>query len=101
MRCKCIIPVASRRGEVRIRLPESNEEGVCLMLLEPFHSFTEVSRLRLLVHSHPKSRQQFLTRISCVCPKRNTDRKSTRLNSSHGSISYAVFCLKKKTSDSI
>src|SRR5207245_11005010 len=25
------------------------------------------------------------------------DRKSTRLNSSHGSISYAVFCLKKKT----
>src|SRR5208282_6640635 len=24
------------------------------------------------------------------------DRKSTRLNSSHGSISYAVFCLKKK-----
>src|SRR2546429_4795912 len=29
-----------------------------------------------------------------VCGKR--DRKSTRLNSSHGYISYAVFCLKKK-----
>src|SRR5690348_17494395 len=27
---------------------------------------------------------------------RQTDRKSTRLNSSHPSISYAVFCLKKK-----
>src|SRR5437764_11226888 len=27
---------------------------------------------------------------------RNTDRKSTRLNSSHRCISYAVFCLKKK-----
>src|SRR5438309_4499059 len=26
----------------------------------------------------------------------NIDRKSTRLNSSHSSISYAVFCLKKK-----
>src|ERR1017187_6715146 len=26
----------------------------------------------------------------------NTDRKSTRLNSSHRCISYAVFCLKKK-----
>src|SRR5690625_7015462 len=26
-----------------------------------------------------------------------TDRKSTRLNSSHVAISYAVFCLKKKT----
>src|SRR2546422_8103823 len=28
------------------------------------------------------------------------DRKSTRLNSSHGYISYAVFCLKKKKQDS-
>src|SRR2546422_4008468 len=28
------------------------------------------------------------------------DRKSTRLNSSHGYISYAVFCLKKKTTAS-
>src|SRR2546422_7375128 len=28
--------------------------------------------------------------------RRNSDRKSTRLNSSHGYISYAVFCLKKK-----
>src|SRR2546429_3464920 len=27
---------------------------------------------------------------------KSTDRKSTRLNSSHGYISYAVFCLKKK-----
>src|SRR3712207_3643326 len=27
----------------------------------------------------------------------HTDRKSTRLNSSHANISYAVFCLKKKT----
>src|SRR5689334_23893046 len=28
--------------------------------------------------------------------RRRADRKSTRLNSSHSSISYAVFCLKKK-----
>src|ERR1041385_9463239 len=28
--------------------------------------------------------------------RRHADRKSTRLNSSHGYISYAVFCLKKK-----
>src|SRR2546429_5584292 len=37
----------------------------------------------------------------CVAASRTTssairDRKSTRLNSSHGYISYAVFCLKKK-----
>src|SRR2546422_7110797 len=30
------------------------------------------------------------------CSIRSQDRKSTRLNSSHGYISYAVFCLKKK-----
>src|SRR3712207_8121411 len=30
-------------------------------------------------------------------PPRAADRKSTRLNSSHANISYAVFCLKKKT----
>src|SRR2546422_1290811 len=29
-------------------------------------------------------------------PEPQPDRKSTRLNSSHGYISYAVFCLKKK-----
>src|SRR2546430_13444629 len=29
--------------------------------------------------------------------KHGSDRKSTRLNSSHSQISYAVFCLKKKT----
>src|SRR2546429_4819933 len=42
--------------------------------------------------------------ISCMtpaasCPTAARDRKSTRLNSSHGYISYAVFCLKKKTHD--
>src|SRR3989449_8225347 len=31
-----------------------------------------------------------------MAPKVGADRKSTRLNSSHGYISYAVFCLKKK-----
>src|SRR5258708_28185683 len=34
-----------------------------------------------------------MTRWMCRSPK---DRKSTRLNSSHQIISYAVFCLKKK-----
>src|SRR3712207_7515273 len=33
--------------------------------------------------------------------ERTRDRKSTRLNSSHANISYAVFCLKKKNKDDI
>src|SRR6266542_5265640 len=41
---------------------------------------------RALLHLHDALRRVPLHR----------DRKSTRLNSSHGSISYAVFCLKKK-----
>src|SRR3712207_8305970 len=32
-------------------------------------------------------------------PRRGRDRKSTRLNSSHANISYAVFCLKKNILD--
>src|SRR2546429_6618955 len=32
--------------------------------------------------------------------RQHQDRKSTRLNSSHGYISYAVFCLKKKKNTS-
>src|SRR3712207_8326095 len=34
--------------------------------------------------------------VKSSCPLCPGDRKSTRLNSSHANISYAVFCLKKK-----
>src|SRR5258707_9276800 len=39
-----------------------------------------------------------LMQVARICRHANTlvDRKSTRLNSSHANISYAVFCLKKK-----
>src|SRR2546429_3729157 len=36
-----------------------------------------------------------------TCCGEEQDRKSTRLNSSHGYISYAVFCLKKKKKQQI
>src|SRR5437763_11809330 len=36
------------------------------------------------------------SRSACPWPGAQADRKSTRLNSSHRCISYAVFCLKKK-----
>src|SRR2546430_5858521 len=48
-----------------------------------------------LVHGaadHPFSGTIFFSKQRVVSP----DRKSTRLNSSHSQISYAVFCLKKK-----
>src|SRR6266436_6851346 len=47
---------------------------------------------RSAVHAAVRRRDRVSAR-----PAPARDRKSTRLNSSHGYISYAVFCLKKKT----
>src|SRR4030095_17065235 len=46
-------------------------------------------------------RRSVITSLSCGFVGKNLslDRKSTRLNSSHTVISYAVLCLKKKTED--
>src|SRR2546422_3683672 len=62
-----------------------------------------------LFRSRPTAKRPSITRLATVCHDviwaENADfggegsfldRKSTRLNSSHGYISYAVFCLKKK-----
>src|SRR3712207_7070526 len=49
-------------------------------------------------HVDKKSREQFEIRThKRLMDILDPDRKSTRLNSSHANISYAVFCLKKKT----
>src|SRR3712207_7765647 len=39
---------------------------------------------------------QYLRKVAAFKRQLRGDRKSTRLNSSHANISYAVFCLKKK-----
>src|SRR3712207_8985395 len=44
----------------------------------------------------PETREAFLTQVREQVGRLQKDRKSTRLNSSHANISYAVFCLKKK-----
>src|SRR2546430_5074287 len=49
-------------------------------------------RRRRRSYSRRRRRHPRQTRSPDVC----SDRKSTRLNSSHSQISYAVFCLKKK-----
>src|SRR5699024_5368177 len=52
-----------------------------------------------LLRHYPRSYAGFgaLSSAAEPTPDTHVDRKSTRLNSSHVSISYAVFCLKKKT----
>src|SRR4051812_50004232 len=52
-----------------------------------------IDQARLLVHVAEHRRR---ARVDHSQGRGDEDRKSTRLNSSHMSISYAVFCLKKK-----
>src|SRR3712207_8611443 len=56
-----------------------------------FHGDVSARKTRLHVHAYP-----VVTHASIGQRLRSSDRKSTRLNSSHANISYAVFCLKKK-----
>src|SRR3712207_7538749 len=53
-----------------------------------------------VVHRRGRSRDRERRRraVPALVAHTSGDRKSTRLNSSHANISYAVFCLKKKTS---
>src|SRR5256884_5849800 len=63
-------------------------------------SLSKLSKAGLVVTKRGKSGASMLSRsprqITLLDIYRARDRKSTRLNSSHGYISYAVFCLKKK-----
>src|SRR3712207_8299137 len=54
-------------------------------------------RLRTHLHRAKECRflPPFLLLLKRLLQPRSLDRKSTRLNSSHANISYAVFCLKK------
>src|SRR2546427_8816492 len=49
-----------------------------------------------ILHLSRGDRVSGIARQTGVAQAVNIDRKSTRLNSSHSQISYAVFCLKKK-----
>src|SRR2546430_10318930 len=63
--------------------------------------YTTLFRSHNWESSRPVKPARILTRASCRVTSlqpmsQSRDRKSTRLNSSHSQISYAVFCLKKK-----
>src|SRR2546422_4508091 len=59
----------------------------------PEHRFTARGAA---VYVTPNDVRAFARALAQLMDDPNRDRKSTRLNSSHGYISYAVFCLKKK-----
>src|SRR2546429_2773332 len=64
----------------------------------PWGEIKALTRSSLLVALEPHRQLEWQGSPFSSRPQAKTheDRKSTRLNSSHGYISYAVFCLKKK-----
>src|SRR5690606_41826392 len=73
-------------------LPISGAQG----RLVPHRGHRPPRRGGLLLHRRPVQGHDHPRRLQRVPPRAGGDRKSTRLNSSHVKISYAVFCLKKK-----
>src|SRR2546430_7779872 len=91
--------------EQRSRGPKTTVEPYPILLLTFFFfndtATTEIYTLSLhdalpiCVHAHSFS--QMVQSGAIWCNLVQLDRKSTRLNSSHSQISYAVFCLKKNS----
>src|SRR3712207_7105356 len=77
--------------------PLVNRDEAAPVDLDPRRCEVEHARVRRSAHRRQEMRADELA-IGAVGLK---DRKSTRLNSSHANISYAVFCLKKKKHTSI
>src|SRR2546427_6657517 len=79
----------------------------CVFIAESAESFraagreqfyVSVSRFKQALTIYTDNKQELLRAVSKSSER--PDRKSTRLNSSHSQISYAVFCLKKKKKQS-
>src|SRR3712207_7286030 len=70
---------------------------ILMHTIERFHAYDEAMDIILVL---PESQQDYWRQLCLTyhfdIAHRVVDRKSTRLNSSHANISYAVFCLKKK-----
>src|SRR5207245_6489281 len=79
-----------RSADFRIPAARFAQRNVSILL------DTHILREQPRVEVSPFEARLPLRSPSAVSLLAKLDRKSTRLNSSHGSISYAVFCLKKK-----
>src|SRR2546422_7598079 len=90
------MPAVSANAAERLAL--SRHERIALSAPErPSAALPARRMLSAATLATRSSGDQEANRATCRSGKESPqDRKSTRLNSSHGYISYAVFCLKKK-----
>src|SRR2546430_6456695 len=82
------LPIWILFGDLGMRVRGSHRSNFRRRVAERWEQMTPEEREKFRQGSHDRSRS--------TTPLDSTDRKSTRLNSSHSQISYAVFCLKKK-----
>src|SRR2546430_10072480 len=78
---------------------ENHSASCCEIRLEPSPILTKVSAAGVgtTPGEGPETQRTHCRPGEGASRRPEEDRKSTRLNSSHSQISYAVFCLKKKT----
>src|SRR3712207_8637686 len=82
------------RSDVEAALDDGGrQQHVVLAVVEGAHHLLELGRRHLAVADDHLHLGHLLAQLPLDVGQ---DRKSTRLNSSHANISYAVFCLKKK-----
>src|SRR2546429_5162516 len=79
----------------------SEQRGLRTFLIDRAAAHDDFSEAGLVEQSGFEGRRRPLGGVSLLDVVHEIDRKSTRLNSSHGYISYAVFCLKKKKQTTI
>src|SRR5687768_1204747 len=102
------LPLVKYNGErIWSRLPEGVELDDLISagvfgLMDAIDAFDLSRGVKFETYCVPRIRGAMLDELRTMdwvprLVRSKADRKSTRLNSSHGYISYAVFCLKKKT----
>src|SRR5207248_5415812 len=115
MRCYCVYIMASRSRVLYagvtndiVRRVDEHKRGLIPGFTRKYHVtrlvyFERCAEVRAAIAREKEIKEfhpvLFSRRAAACHPERARDRKSTRLNSSHRSISYAVFCLRKKTHD--
>src|SRR2546422_3704004 len=88
-RSHAVVPADRRRPDVGVRQQKLADRGIEGEAVHALPCGVDQHRARAV--QDVTRGDLFLSQLKAV-----RDRKSTRLNSSHGYISYAVFCLKKK-----